>query len=92
MDNLAEYGALGTLCLLLITALSILWKQYQVQIHINQDMGKQMVELATRLTSLLDDTYANVKSMPNDVREKIKPDLDSIKEKTEEIKKLFNES
>jgi transcription initiation factor IIF auxiliary subunit len=86
LGEIAKLGVVGAFVTILITAMSVLWVAYQKEVKDNKKMSSTMIELATKLTSLVEDTYDIVKTMPNELKEKIKPDLDSIQKTVDEIK------
>jgi hypothetical protein len=83
--NLANTGVVGSFLVLVIAALVALWLAYRGEVKDNKDMNKTMVEIATRLSKLVEDTYSIVKILPNEVRDKLKPDIDSLQKTVDQI-------
>lgn len=81
-----QYGVLGSVCVLLIFFLGVLARAYSKQVDRNHQMAITMMELATKLTQLVEDTYSATKEMPAKLQEKIKPDLQAIKNTVDDIK------
>jgi transcription initiation factor IIF auxiliary subunit len=86
LSEIAKLGIIAPFILLIIAALTIVWLAYQKEVKDNKKMSATMIELASKLTSLVEDTYSIVKIMPNELKEKLKPDLDSIQKTVDEIK------
>lgn len=85
-SKLLETGIMGAFLLLVTAALVVLWLAYQKELDSKQKMSETMIELSTKLTILVEDTFSIVKSLPSELKEKIKPDLDSIQKTVDEIK------
>jgi hypothetical protein len=85
LTEIAEVRIVGAFCLLSFAINIVLWYAYREEIKDGKATTKNVIELAINLTKVVEDTFEIVKELPKEVKDRIKPDLDSINKAIEQL-------
>jgi hypothetical protein len=83
--NLLELGFIGAFLIIVMSALVAVWLNSNKKDAYIIEMNKSMVEIITKLTIVVEDTFIIVKELPKEVRDRMKPDLDSMNKTLDQI-------
>jgi hypothetical protein len=80
-----DLGFIGAFLTIVIAFLIAVWLNSNKKDAYIIEMNKSMVEIITKLTIVVEDTFIIVKELPKEVRDRMKPDLDSMNKTLDQI-------